>query len=50
MMEKRTYSPRTIFIPRESPQGHFRTSDETAYRRGKDGVIRRITPKKGKKK
>jgi len=47
-MDKRTYDPKTIFIPVESPQGFFRTSDKEAYRRGKDGVIRRITPKKKK--
>jgi len=46
----RVYDPRTIFIPRETPQGFFRLSDKTAYRRGQDGVIRRVTPKKPKGK
>jgi hypothetical protein len=48
-MEKRAYDPKTIYVPKESVQGHFRTSDQTSYRRGKDGVIRRLTPKKKRK-
>jgi len=47
---KRAYDPKMVYVPRESPQGHFRTTDKTAYRRGADGVIRRLTPKKQKVK
>jgi hypothetical protein len=39
---KREYDKRTIFVPQESKQGFFRTSDKQAYRRGKDGVIRKV--------
>jgi hypothetical protein len=44
-VETRVYDKRTIFVPVESKQGFFRTSDKQAYRRGKDGVIRRIKEK-----